>query len=339
MRGTLSHTHSWPRYAGIIPAYAGNTSVNYPQRRNARDHPRVCGEHHWRKYFYSPYTGSSPRMRGTPASRSLSPRPNGIIPAYAGNTPSPRFSRFRPRDHPRVCGEHGFIGYLISLVSGSSPRMRGTLNKTLDDLEKQGIIPAYAGNTTARAISAQEGRDHPRVCGEHIPALRRLASKAGSSPRMRGTLRCCRRRCRGRGIIPAYAGNTRMPLLGPLRCRDHPRVCGEHCCGMAWFIATTGSSPRMRGTRVLEHAAEHVAGIIPAYAGNTRADSPRPTVRRDHPRVCGEHMGRKPQAVSRMGSSPRMRGTPDSRFSDSIPHGIIPAYAGNTYYCRWFSGF
>ena len=147
MRGTLSHTHSWPRYAGIIPAYAGNTSVNYPQRRNARDHPRVCGEHHWRKYFYSPYTGSSPRMRGTPASRSLSPRPNGIIPAYAGNT---RPCRPYPTwfwDHPRVCGEHADLREHDHIGRGSSPRMRGTPTASGVGVPLIGIIPAYAGNT------------------------------------------------------------------------------------------------------------------------------------------------------------------------------------------------
>ena len=30
-----------------------------------------------------------------------------------------------------------------------------------------GIIPAYAGNTIAKAILSDTLRDHPRVCGEH----------------------------------------------------------------------------------------------------------------------------------------------------------------------------
>ena len=167
MRGTHECPFLCRVLAGIIPAYAGNTERAQRFGTWPQDHPRVCGEHGKSRRRRVGWPGSSPRMRGTQSRCRPCMRRTGIIPAYAGNTPSPRFSRFRPRDHPRVCGEHGFIGYLISLVSGSSPRMRGTLNKTLDDLEKQGIIPAYAGNTTARAISAQEGRDHPRVCGEH----------------------------------------------------------------------------------------------------------------------------------------------------------------------------
>ena len=56
-------------------------------------------------------------------------------------------SAFMIRDHPRACGEHlDLIIYGFSLP-GSSPRMRGTLDKVLDGAEFGGIIPAHAGNT------------------------------------------------------------------------------------------------------------------------------------------------------------------------------------------------
>ena len=51
------------------------------------------------------------------------------------------------RDHPRVCGEHIGIAVPAELRSGSSPRMRGTLQVTQVEREAVGIIPAYAGNT------------------------------------------------------------------------------------------------------------------------------------------------------------------------------------------------
>ena len=34
-----------------------------------------------------------------------------------------------------------------------------------------GIIPAYAGSTHSADASTVGGRDHPRVCGEHMPAV------------------------------------------------------------------------------------------------------------------------------------------------------------------------
>ena len=50
-------------------------------------------------------------------------------------------------------------------------------------------------------------------------------------------------------------------------------------------------------------------GIIPAYAGNTNFGMPFSFARRDHPRVCGEHLVFVVVVVV-VGSSPRMRGTP-----------------------------
>ena len=45
MRGTPKEGTYGKAIDGIIPAYAGNTSVACPQRKKERDHPRVCGEH------------------------------------------------------------------------------------------------------------------------------------------------------------------------------------------------------------------------------------------------------------------------------------------------------
>ena len=45
---------------------------------------------------------------------------------------------------------------------------------------------------------------------------------------MRGTLGCIGVFGGGAGIIPAYAGNTRLAWLSRPVTQDHPRVCGEH---------------------------------------------------------------------------------------------------------------
>ena len=134
--------------------------------------------------------------------------------------------------------------------------------------------------------------DHPRVCGEHRASPRSRGRRAGSSPRMRGTPRDARRRYRGTGIIPAYAGNTEAGQLVQQCFMDHPRVCGEHwekLSGKQWRI---GSSPRMRGTRPAHRPRPLPGGIIPAYAGNTGAPTTPTPHRGDHPRVCGEHTKR-----------------------------------------------
>ena len=132
------------------------------------------------------------------------------------------------------------------------------------------------------------------------------------------------------GIIPAYAGNTRLRLRCGASPWDHPRVCGEHQGFLDLLNEGRGSSPRMRGTPVASFATIAVTGIIPAYAGNTSQCAALRAVLRDHPRVCGEHMSATSLAVRLTGSSPRMRGTPVDGSWHALLSGIIPAYAGNT---------
>ena len=66
--------------------------------------------------------------------------------------------------------------------------MRGTHVLPSHGLERGGIIPAYAGNTSTGPRRTHRPRDHPRVCGEHCV----VGGELGDEP----------------GIIPAYAGNT-----------------------------------------------------------------------------------------------------------------------------------
>ena len=187
--------------------------------------------------------------------------------------------------------------------------MRGTRTIGGMGILKHGIIPAYAGNTTAAAALPLMLEDHPRVCGEHQACGGPTDLSAGSSPRMRGTLRGGKGRARERGIIPAYAGNTGIGEIVIDAVEDHPRVCGEHLKLAECAQVGRGSSPRMRGTPFadgVEHAAN---GIIPAYAGNTPHWWRNWHGVRDHPRVCGEHVMMVGNFRLSKGSSPRMRGT------------------------------
>ena len=134
----------------------------------------------------------------------------------------------------------------------------------------------------------------------------------------------------GKGIIPAYAGNTLLLILKIWATRDHPRVCGEHWLGSDRWVFVLGSSPRMRGTHVDGVGLLRHLGIIPAYAGNTRIQFSERSHRWDHPRVCGEHIAWHMPRYGYMGSSPRMRGTRKHCQHRFQRNRIIPAYAGNT---------
>ena len=127
MRGTHNATFDMDSTMGIIPAYAGNTTIVPVPHIHCWDHPRVCGEHFGFCDMVDKVPGSSPRMRGTPIAPDGTVNLLGIIPAYAGNTRSTSRQYLQARDHPRVCGEH--VSWQINRKQppGSSPRMRGTL--------------------------------------------------------------------------------------------------------------------------------------------------------------------------------------------------------------------
>ena len=135
---------------------------------------------------------------------------HGIIPAYAGSTPSSNAPRrtntgssphtrgarcttwHRRRtggDHPRIRGEHSFYGHHAGAPSGIIPAYAGSTRVVKNESgEPLGSSPHTRG-APIRPNPRGSGRwDHPRIRGEHLTALR--------------STRWLTR------IIPAYAGST-----------------------------------------------------------------------------------------------------------------------------------
>ena len=90
-----------------------------------------------------------------------------------------------------------------------------------------------------------------------------------SSPHSRGTHEDGTDPREEPGIIPAFAGNTRLSESCPFLSRDHPRIRGEHRRMQSPARTLLGSSPHSRGTHGVLEGIEKVVGIIPAFAGNT----------------------------------------------------------------------
>ena len=190
-------------------------------------------------------------MRGTPECSMSKFGLPGIIPALAGNTSVRRWRCFYCWDHPRACGEHKLQEAMRKNQAGSSPRLRGTLMVPTERRINNGIIPALAGNTNWCRCGYTCRWDHPRACGEHLMESRTHATRAGSSPRLRGTLLSIGLIGLLVGIIPALAGNTYRQCSQPIKPWDHPRACGEHAIFETPRFKRAGSSPRLRGTRSL----------------------------------------------------------------------------------------
>ena len=107
-------------------------------------------------------------------------------------------------------------------------------------------------------------------------------------------------------------------------------MCGEHWLRTKASSLSTGSSPHVRGALWVCHAKLLTLGIIPACAGSTIWVWRCCAVCRDHPRMCGEHVGRHQRRPGCAGSSPHVRGALDAARDRRLEQGIIPACAGST---------
>ena len=156
------------------------------------------------------------------------------------------------------------------------------------------------------------GKDHPRIRGEHAAHGPEIRGRRGSSPHTRGA-RPCVPFCPGAPrIIPAYAGSTSSNARRMAR--------------------GSGSSPHTRGAPSRGLSSRFRQGIIPAYAGSTSSIHTKGEVKRDHPRIRGEHTYGAKKIALRRGSSPHTRGAPLFSAALQLSKWIIPAYAGST--CR-----
>ena len=248
VRGTPAPRRSPRPRLRFIPARAGNTAPASRRWPCFPVHPRTCGEHYSSMIALAHSIGSSPHVRGTRRGRGPEVRPHRFIPARAGNTtPSASTARSAPV-HPRTCGEHRCSGLLRMCRIGSSPHVRGTLDRRVARLLPDRFIPARAGNTLRPPSPNCRRSVHPRTCGEHLSFLSRSRRSAvhprtcgehayspsmagpytGSSPHVRGTPALPGQQFRRLRFIPARAGNTRLARRTRMVVTVHPRTCGEH---------------------------------------------------------------------------------------------------------------
>ena len=218
----------------------------------------------------------------------------------------------------------------FELISGSSPRGRGTRHRRHAGHVGRRFIPARAGNTERRHAREPDRTVHPRAGGEHPIRSLFECVPSGSSPRGRGTRSGRCRATGGHRFIPARAGNTWMMIPMSLLMAVHPRAGGEHDDARVSLAGFRGSSPRGRGTP--RFTSLHLANsrFIPARAGNTVPAASPPASFTVHPRAGGEHVAMIPCGAVAYGSSPRGRGTLMPRPRQPADGRFIPARAGNT---------
>ena len=330
VRGKLTPQVRRYIYNGLIPACAGKTTAERAQVGAGGAHPRVCGENVLVADRAARRWGSSPRVRGKPHNLEQVADHPGLIPACAGKTAT----LWRPwppsTAHPRVCGENFVPWVFVSMLWGSSPRVRGKQYDYVHSLGTPGLIPACAGKTPRTPRSCTRAWAHPRVCGENVWAPQAGDPDEGSSPRVRGKPHRLGPHARPRGLIPACAGKTAGTIVVTHPTGAHPRVCGENRGERFADCRRDGSSPRVRGKRHRGLRRRLPCGLIPACAGKTSRPPRPPPSRPAHPRVCGENIQGFIDGIKNMGSSPRVRGKHRAARTRGPPRRLIPACAGKT---------
>ena len=129
VRGTLRVLQIVNGDSRFIPACAGNTppAARCPTAQPV--HPRLCGEHVIAHLRHVDLDGSSPPVRGTLFRPPLRQGASRFIPACAGNTALATPPNQPLSVHPRLCGEHRVHSVVSYAVAGSSPPVRGTLER------------------------------------------------------------------------------------------------------------------------------------------------------------------------------------------------------------------
>ena len=103
---------------------------------------------------------------------------------------------------------------------------------------------------------------------------------------------------------------------------------GEHKPRAPTTVPSEGSSPRARGAHSASFRSWSGAGIIPACAGSTAVAATEAFERRDHPRVCGEHLFAPPDFFSEIGIIPACAGSTHVVVADQPGCGDHPRVRG-----------
>ena len=267
-RGTREQRAALRCLDRIIPACAGNASRRARTRPRPTDHPRMRGERSDATRGALSSGGSSPHARGTLPESSADSRSWRIIPACAGNAAHRAPAPDARADHPRMRGERIPRETPEDGGRGSSPHARGTRDELPSVRGDHRIIPACAGNATARRSAPASSPDHPRMRGERFRARFSTSFDTGSSPHARGTPHPQGVERSDWRIIPACAGNACAHWPWASGSPDHPRMRGERVSVSSDSWSAIGSSPHARGTPVGRVRISGGGRIIPACAGN-----------------------------------------------------------------------
>ncbi len=269
MWGTLPrsfHGHARKRF---IPTHVGNSRYSISIWFPIAVHPHACGELENVHAGMNYYTGSSPRMWGTPRNQYCFSEDSRFIPTHVGNSGRGRQPLAGLPVHPHACGELKQNTMFCPRDTGSSPRMWGTLMAEHSYIGLVRFIPTHVGNSKPAFHRTGESPVHPHACGELLSMASSAASASGSSPRMWGTQPDNGADNTVSRFIPTHVGNSGAARSPYPQGSVHPHACGELRGRQSSLLFRNGSSPRMWGTRGGPPRYRDRYRFIPTHVGNS----------------------------------------------------------------------
>ena len=254
---------------GPIPAWAGDTLGQAPPARGLRAYPRMGGGYAESPWISGEVWGLSPHGRGIRLVLDADAKPDGPIPAWAGDTVQRCRRQCRTGAYPRMGGGYCVAKAEARFYEGLSPHGRGIRSQAGHSAGAQGPIPAWAGDTMSLSRRLSSARAYPRMGGGYRSESNAGGVSPGLSPHGRGIQVLRGHTLTPSGPIPAWAGDT-CPSAGCWRdIRAYPRMGGGYLPVHAARSAAWGLSPHGRGIPSLIRPRCSRAGPIPAWAGDT----------------------------------------------------------------------
>ena len=199
---------------------------------------------------------------------------NRFIPTCVGNGSVCPCALDRSPVHPHVCGEREVAVYSQTNLSGSSPRVWGTVGHPIGGFMMTRFIPTCVGNGLRGQRLVLRQPVHPHVCGERVVHLLLPLTVVGSSPRVWGTVCADRPSKYCNRFIPTCVGNGGLLKLITCWRAVHPHVCGERLARPWQDLGKTGSSPRVWGTAGFWVGLRQMWRFIPTCVGNGQLRQP-----------------------------------------------------------------
>ena len=150
---------------GDIPAPAGQPVIMPSSGAVKAGHPRTCGATPQGKTSNTWLGGTSPHLRGNRFILDLLLKPDGDIPAPAGQPRAEQGHRPQREGHPRTCGATLLLKSVAVEPTGTSPHLRGNPFSVLPRRVGARDIPAPAGQPWISTAGSRTNWGHPRTCG------------------------------------------------------------------------------------------------------------------------------------------------------------------------------